>query len=83
MTGTVSTDNTRSAPATQAADVLAGISPVPPRRHDPRFCPDAWVDTDGTIYTGDGPYAHRPERVLRRKISHAITVLARWWWSLS
>jgi len=33
---------------------------------------DLWVDRDGRVYCGDGPYLHRPLRRLRRAI--------RQWW---
>ncbi len=32
---------------------------------------DLWLDRDGTVYTGAGPYQHRPLRRLRRAL--------RWW----
>ena len=40
--------------------------------HDARLCPEAWVDRDGQIFTGHGPYFRRPWRVLRRKVNHWI-----------
>ena len=29
---------------------------------------DAWVDRDGRVHRGDGPYLHRPLRRLRRAV---------------
>lgn len=33
---------------------------------------DQWLDRDGTVFTGEGPYLNRPLRRLRR-------ALRRWW----
>lgn len=29
---------------------------------------DAWLDRDGAVHYGDGPYVHRPLRRLRRRL---------------
>jgi len=38
---------------------------------------DAWLDEDGVIHHGPGPYQDRPLRVVRRKINHLLVVARR------
>ena len=43
--------------------------------------PDAgllWADRGGRVHRGDGPYAHLPWRVVRRKLSHWSATFRRW-----
>ena len=59
----------RSAPR-RLTQPLVVEPPGPPFPYG-RVQPDAdlWVDRDGNVYRGDGPYRNRPLRRLRRAVS--------------
>jgi len=49
--------------------VLDGGAPPLPYGNDHPDT-DLWLDQDGRVHHGDGPYARLPWRVARRKVAH-------------